>query len=37
MSEVFWTKWAFDYPEPPNMDHFPRGILVLPRNAGPGR
>ncbi len=37
MVEVFGAKWAFEYPEPPNMDHFPRGILELPPNVGPGR
>jgi hypothetical protein len=29
MFEHFGAKWAFDYDKPPDMKHFPRGILKL--------
>lgn len=29
MVELFDLKWAFQYREIPNMDHFPRGIYFL--------
>jgi len=30
MLAAFGPKWAFEYPEPPDMAHYPRGIVNLP-------
>lgn len=30
MVAVFGRKWAFEYDEPPDMKHYPRGIKELP-------
>ena len=29
MFELFGSKWAMQYDEPPNMEYFPRGIIEL--------
>lgn len=29
MFATFGVKWAMQYSEPPNMEHFPRGIFEL--------
>lgn len=29
MFDLFGPKWSFEYPDPPDMRHFPRGIITL--------
>lgn len=29
MLETFGPKWGFEYDEPPDLRHFPRGIIKL--------
>lgn len=30
MFDTFGVKWAMQYDQPPDMRHFPRGIIKLP-------
>lgn len=30
MFDTFGAKWAMEYDAPPNLRHFPRGIIKLP-------
>lgn len=30
MFQTFDRKWAMQYDTPPNLEHFPRGIIKLP-------